>query len=153
MKVIYDLEVNQEFHCKKACREEEFKISYIEGGLGFGQLTEWVNKSWNPDIPENHLYKKTHHVVGYKFALPKFNRGIRSRKPYKTVKKEYLINTLISLIGTVGGTMGMFVGFSFIGTSEWLSGNIKSIVAKLKLRAKESSTIASKLSDFGNLGP
>ena len=26
----------------------------------------------------------------------------------------------ISLIGNVGGTLGLFVGFSFLGTSEWL---------------------------------
>ena len=26
----------------------------------------------------------------------------------------------MSLIGNVGGTLGMFVGFSFIGTVEWI---------------------------------
>ena len=32
----------------------------------------------------------------------------------------------------------MFVGFSFIGTFEWLQGNIKSMAAKYRLRSSES---------------
>ena len=81
-------------------------------------------------------------VVGYKFELPDYNTNSRSDEPYKTVKREYLIITWISMIGTVGGTLGMFVGFSLIGTSEWLYGCIRSIVvrAKLGLRNKETAS-------------
>ena len=41
-------------------------------------------------------------------------------KPFKYVYEEYLIMPGISLIGNVGGTLGMFVGFSFLNTTEWL---------------------------------
>ena len=38
----------------------------------------------------------------------------------KIVKKEYLVNTLISLVGNVGGTLGMFVGISMFGVTQRL---------------------------------
>ena len=58
---------------------------------------------------------------GYQFELPKCNRDNRSKAPYKIVKQEYLVNSWISLlVGTIGGTLGMFVGISFIGTLEWI---------------------------------
>ena len=44
---------------------------------------------------------------------------LRALEPSKTVKTEYWIMSDLSFVGNVGGTMGMFVGFSFIGTSEW----------------------------------
>ena len=27
--------------------------------------------------------------------------------------------SFMGLVGNVGGTLGMFIGFSFVGTSEW----------------------------------
>ena len=48
--------------------------------------------------------------------------GTNFLEPFKTVNVEYLEMTLMSLIGSVGGTLGMFVGFSFMGmleSSEW----------------------------------
>ena len=42
-----------------------------------------------------------------------------SNAPFKIVKREYLIMTWMSFIGNVGGTLGLFVGFSFVTTSEW----------------------------------
>ena len=45
-------------------------------------------------------------------------RDYRSRKPYKTVHREYLLMTEMSLVGNVGGMLGLFVGFSFLGLSE-----------------------------------
>ena len=38
----------------------------------------------------------------------------------KTVKKEYLITSEMTLVGNVGGMLGLFVGFSFLGTTEFL---------------------------------
>ena len=40
-------------------------------------------------------------------------------KAFKTVHTEYLIISGNSVLGTVGGTIGMFVGFSLMGASEW----------------------------------
>ena len=70
-------------------------------------------------------------ALGYKFGfLSKHTWQERSAHSFKTVRREYLLNNLISLIGTVGGTLGMFVGFSFIATSDWLMG--KMILANIK---------------------
>ena len=47
-------------------------------------------------------------------------RDHRSQEPYKTVHKEYLLMTGMSLVGNVGGMLGLFIGFSFLGISEWM---------------------------------
>ena len=63
-----------------------------------------------------------------------------SKAPYKIVKQEYLVNSWISLVGTIGGTLGMFVGFSLIGTFEWVNSFVrKSIFAWLKRRVQKVS--------------
>ena len=53
------------------------------------------------------------------FELPESTVDLRSRKPFKTAKTEYLIVSWMSLVGNVGRTLGMFTGFSFIATSKW----------------------------------
>ena len=55
---------------------------------------------------------------GYRFVLPKGTKDLRSKNPFKSVKKEYFIMSLMSLIGNVGGTFGMFVGLSIIGVTD-----------------------------------
>ena len=63
-----------------------------------------------------------------------------SKAPYKIVKQEYLVNSWISLVGTIGGTLGMSVGFSLIGTFEWVNGFVlSSILARLKRRVQKVS--------------
>ena len=57
-----------------------------------------------------------------------------SRKPFKIIKKEYLILNDMSLIGNVGGTLGMFVGFSFIGTFEWLLDILSKVKNHIKIK-------------------
>ena len=52
------------------------------------------------------------------FGTPKSTIDTRSDMPFKTVKREYWIMSWLSLIGNVGGTLGMFVGFSVITTAE-----------------------------------
>ena len=57
----------------------------------------------------------------YKFnSLLRGSRNQRTKIPQKIVKKEHMIVSLSSLVGNVGGTLGMFVGFSFIGATESL---------------------------------
>ena len=62
----------------------------------------------------------TQAIFEFKFALPWSSMNGRTDKPYKTVKTEQLIMSVMSLVGNVGGTLGMCVGFSFLGTSEWI---------------------------------
>ena len=64
----------------------------------------------------------------------------RSDKTFKIVKKEYLIMNTITLVSNVGGMMGLFVGFSFLGLFE----DIMEVVTKLWARIKEKVQEASK---------
>ena len=97
--------LTQFIHCKKACRIKEYKIE----------------KASDSDFWEISSYPL---AVGLKFDTPLTRRHSRLLLPYKTVHTEYLVTTWITLVGTVGGTLGMFVGFSIIGTSEWFMANI-----------------------------
>ena len=66
----------------------------------------------------NDLYPRPN--FKYCLELAESNRDVRTLQPFKTVKTEYWIVTFMSLMGVVGGTMGMFVGFSIIqSTSEF----------------------------------
>ena len=51
--------------------------------------------------------------------------------PIKSIKKEHFTMSLMSLLGNVGGTLGMFIGFSFIGMSESLVNGLEKF-GKLK---------------------
>ena len=41
------------------------------------------------------------------------------------VFEEYLIYDSMGMIGSVGGTLGMFIGFSMDGVVSWVIGHIK----------------------------
>ena len=56
----------------------------------------------------------------YNFAPPKT----------ETVHEEYLIYDAIGLIGSVGGTLGMFIGFSFSNTIGTLMKHIEVLSKK-----------------------
>ena len=59
-------------------------------------------------------------VFEYGFASPSSTNSHRYQVPFKVVKTEYEVFPFISLIGVVGGTLGMFVGISFMGIAELL---------------------------------
>ena len=98
--VLKQLMSNQENYCKRLCFVKEYKFALKEA----------------PGLTE----KSNDFVLNYKFASPPASRNLRSWMPVKTVKREYLVVTFKSLVGSIGGTLGMFVGFSFIGTAEKL---------------------------------
>ena len=54
--------------------------------------------------------------IGY--ALNKDDK--KSGKPFVSVTEESYVWNTNSLIGTVGGTLGLFIGFSFHGTFDWV---------------------------------
>ena len=89
---------DQQNYCKKSCHAKEFKTI----------------------IDKSELLKL---IEGYdlsvRFGFPESSIDARPGVPFKTVKTEYLVVSWMSLLGNVGGTLGMFVGFSVIGTSEW----------------------------------
>ena len=81
-----------------------------------GDWNEWIGKTWNwHGRDPRHIY-----VIEYYFEVPADMQGVPSEIPFKTVKTEYPRTSLMSLVGNVGGTLGMFVGFTFIGITEGL---------------------------------
>ena len=93
------LKSDQEENCQRAC-----KIKVYSHELDI--------------VDTNSFASNSKFNVDFTFGL-QYSRDLRSEKLFKTVKKEYLIMSFKSMLGNVGGTMGMFIGFSFIGTSEW----------------------------------
>ena len=75
----------------------------------------------------------------YSFGTPASTRDTKSRKLSKIVKTEYLVIPLMSLVGSVGGTLGMFLGFSFIGTSEWFIGFVETLLGKILVNKKKNN--------------
>ena len=47
-----------------------------------------------------------------------------------TVHEEYLVYDLISMIGSVGGTLGMCIGFSFTGMISWILTHMLRMIKK-----------------------
>ena len=43
-----------------------------------------------------------------------------TKPPMTTVKEEYLIYDLVAMISSVGGTLGLFTGFTFLEMGNWL---------------------------------
>ena len=88
----------------------------------------WVATTWDwHGSDPRHIY-----VVEYHFEVPADMQGVPSEIPFKTVKTEYPRTSLMSLVGNVGGTLGMFVGFSFVGITEWLTTFWSSFKSMLK---------------------
>ena len=63
---------------------------------------------------------------GYAFDVPRATKDVKNQAT-KMVKTEYLLMNGYTLVGNVGGTLGMFVGFSFIGAIEWILDGIKKL--------------------------
>ena len=54
------------------------------------------------------------------YSEPKYSRGHRGLRPVVVVHKENLVINGFTLLGNVGGQMGMFIGFSFSGAIGWI---------------------------------
>ena len=50
----------------------------------------------------------------------------------KTVFEEYLQTSWISLVGTVGGTLGLFVGISFLELGSWVQSKLSVLARRIK---------------------
>ena len=55
----------------------------------------------------------------YGFDLPMSTQGERPAEPFKTVKREELVWTFANLVGTLGGWLGLLIGFSFADITSW----------------------------------
>ena len=50
-----------------------------------------------------------------------------------TVEKEYLINDFVKMLGSIGGTLGMCIGFSFLGMATMILQNLEIFTNKIIL--------------------
>ena len=90
---------------KKTCNTEEYNLVLRQRDFGTKEGAQFI--------------------VEYSFDPPRDTRDSRTTNPYKTIKKEHFTMSSMSLLGSVGGTLGMFVGFSFIGLSETLMNGLE----------------------------
>ena len=102
--VIGELLKDQEEHCKSPCTIKEYKIE-----------TTRSQNDMEKVIP-NQLKAQ------FKYSLPAttFKKHMTNKLLNKTIKTETYLITGLALLGNVGGILGIFVGFSFMGVSDWI---------------------------------
>ena len=102
MKIVRDLiwSSNQPSACKKSCSILQY----------FGQISE------NHPDPPNASDKSNYYRLRYKFA---------DQNMY--VSEEYFIHDIMNVIGSVGGTLGMFIGFSMTGFMSWIFSKLRTV--------------------------
>ena len=83
-----------------------------------------TNDNFNGELERNIKDNKTHYEFHYQFANSE-NRC--------NIFEEYLIYDTMGMIGSVGGTMGMFIGFSMTGVISSAIGYLRKCVSDLKL--------------------
>ena len=64
----------------------------------------------------------------------------RTLKPLKTVHEEHYLMDWLQVIGTIGGTMGMMTGFSFMGSITSITDLLAFLSNRLKNRQKDVAT-------------
>ena len=69
--------------------------------------------------------------VGIDYFIPLINMGI---------EKEYLIHDFIGMLGSIGGTLGMFIGFSFLGIISSMLKQLQFLLDHMCFK-KESSNV------------
>ena len=66
-----------------------------------------------------------------------FIGGFSFNPPYTmSLQEEYYIVPTLDLIGIIGGTLGMFIGFSFYGTYTDIIDIIQSLASRINYRGK-----------------
>ena len=76
----------------------------------------------------------TQYMFWASFLSPQSTRGEYINRVQKDVHKELVSMTGISLIGNVGGQLGLCLGFSFIGFIAWLLVMVPKIFKILRIR-------------------
>ena len=83
---------------------------------------------WNPSINNNKIpWGETED----EYATFGFGYSFGSSNSMTIVYEEYLIYDVISMIGSVGGTLGMCIGFSFTGVLSILMKMIKNGICSI----------------------
>ena len=79
----------------------------------------------------------------FAFTLPESSHGHRPLSPFKTIHEEHYVWNEVKLIGTVGGALGLMIGFSFERMISWFINNvfgICTVVSKLNNKLNSDYT-------------
>ena len=79
----------------------------------------------------------------FAFTLPESSHGNRPFLPFKTIHEEHYVWNEVKLIGTVGGALGLMIGFSFERMISWFINNvfgICTVVSKLNNKLNRDYT-------------
>lgn len=112
---------DQKYHCKKSCAVVEYSArdETVEDVHCKVEGRDWF-------------------TIEYRFGFPDSSVGLRSETPFKTVLEEYYILDDRGLVGNVGGTLGLFTGFSFFGVATWATG----LWMKVKVKLSKPRTLS-----------
>ena len=112
-KILDNLKTDQHKHCKKTCNVKEFKVKIED----YGAHTRYNGSRFNCN-----------------FESSKATKELRTMNPFKTINREYYVISWMSLFGNVGGTLGIFIGFSFLSTTEWFASTFKRFLTRSRSR-------------------
>ena len=107
VKVVKEEMENDAGKYSKSCTIKEFFVHQVNEGVPYKR-----EKHFN--YPGS-IRGNTGFGLDFKMAWPRSANNQWAYRSIKTLHQEYYIMTEIGLIGTVGGTLGLFVGLSFTG--------------------------------------
>ena len=93
-------ETMEEFHCSHKFANQlmtNSKCLPICSQISFDKVHDYQEDLYRPDAKRN---------ITVAFRIPKMNMK---------VEEEYLIQDFVGMLGSIGGTLGLFIGFSFLG--------------------------------------
>ena len=103
---------------KKSCHVYEYDINkdYVNQNLKnmIKVGNETVSKILGSDDVDDTI------ILKLRIDLPDWSKGDRTKELQLDVYTEYYIWSGVSLVGNVGGQLGLFIGFSFLGSWVWL---------------------------------
>ena len=114
-------------HClgKKPCYVQEYNLQENKqwSGKDKESLSKIMDTYFNgTDI--NWTQDKRTYMFSISLGIPRWSRGRYTVELMKDVYREHLVWSLTSIIGNIGGYLGLCVGFSFNGFIAWGLGMI-----------------------------
>ena len=100
--VLKKMRDSQKEYCKKLCQVTEYTVR---------------DETWKNNIEDCNDSSKNWFSIEYMFGSPDASKESRTQHPFKTVHEEYFILNGRGLVGNVGGTLGLFTGFSFVAVA------------------------------------
>ena len=156
-----ELQAQDYSHCPRKCSA----VSTISNSIPICKTTEEficayeIAKKVKNSALCQHKCSKTHYKLSKSIytenttsANAKRNVQINYLIPLKdmTIQKEYLIHDFGGMLGSIGGTLGMFISFSFLGVISSLMEYLQKFVHYLSFKENKNNVIQIKEADKDN---